>query len=126
MPRDATVACGTCEAPARRLWSFARHPPFTRVEAAGWAVLDRCPDCLRLWCSVAYEPHAAFTFWAAWDDSAASWRQSATGEGAIRYFEWHEAVLAAEYPRLAPAEQDAVDEWRRRAYGRTPLDRRRD
>jgi len=41
--------------------------------------------------------------------------------------EWHEAVLVLveDYATLPGEEKEAVEAWRRRAYGRTPIDERK-
>jgi hypothetical protein len=47
----------------------------------------------------------------------------AKNEG-LPYYEWHEAVLVEEYKNLPAEEQQAVESWRRRAYGTTAIDGR--
>jgi hypothetical protein len=122
--RQKNTMCTTCEYPARRLWSFHSHPRFVKVRSEGWGVIESCPECGQLWCEVMHEPHSAFSFWAAWPGSQEEWAAVLKIEEGLPYYEWHDAVLTEDYPKLPPNEKDAVDAWRRRAYGLTPIDSR--
>lgn len=117
--------CSTCQFPARRLWTFQKHPKFVPVQSDGWAIIERCPACGQLWCRVAYEPHSAFSFWAAWPKKQEDWLRLLQSDEGLPYYEWHEAVLIEDYGKLPGEEKEAVEAWRRRAYGRTPIDERK-
>lgn len=117
--------CSTCEFPSRRVWTFQEHPEFASEHRDGWAQLDRCPECNQLWCRVGYEPYASFAFWAAWPSTKEAWINVLNRDNGLPYYEWHEAVVVEEHMNLTKAERDAVEAWRRRAYGHTPIDERK-
>lgn len=117
--------CPTCEYPARRLWTFHRHPAFVETRGEDGAEWATCPACAQPWCEVMYEPHAAFSFWAAWPGNMAQWQDLRGKAGGVPFHEWHEAVIVEDYATLPAGEQAAVEAWRRRAFGLTPIDHRR-
>lgn len=117
--------CSTCEFPARRLWTYHKHPAFVEEQSDGWAVMDKCPVCGQLWCEVMYEPHAAFSFWAAWPKKKEEWLALLKKNEGLPCYEWHEAVIVEDYAKLPVEEREAVEAWRRRAYGLTPIDSRK-
>ncbi len=45
-------------------------------------------------------------------------------DNGLPYYEWHEAVVVEEHEKLPKAERDAIEAWRNRALGRTPIDER--
>ena len=117
--------CSTCEFPMRRLWTFDKHPKFIEDQSEGWAIIEKCPECGQLWCEVMYEPHGAFSFWAAWPKTKEDWLALLKKDEGLPYYEWHEAVICEDYTKLPPEEKEAVEAWRRRAYGLTPIDHRK-
>ena len=118
--------CITCEFPSRRLWTYKRHPKFASVHLEGWAAIEKCPECSQLWCEVAYEPHSAFSFWAAWPAKKEDWLAIIKRkDDGIPYYEWHEAMVVENYLKLSEEEIEAVEAWRMRAYQLTPIDSRK-
>ncbi len=86
--------------------------------------MAKCSPCSQLWCEVAYEPFASFSFWAAWPWDVDAWLNLLTKNEGLAYYEWHEAVLVEEHENLSKEEREAVEFWRRRSSGRTPIDHR--
>lgn len=117
--------CSTCEFPVRRLWTFHKHPKFVDDHSEGRAIIEKCPTCSQLWCEVMYEPHGAFSFWAAWPKKKEDWLALLGRDEGLPYNEWHEAVIVEDYAKLPEEEKAAVEAWRRRAYGLTPIDQRK-
>lgn len=94
------------------------------MQSDGWAVIEKCPSCAQLWCQVAYEPFSSFSFWAAWPKSVEDWLALLKKENGLPYYEWHEAVLLEDHKKLPADERKAVEAWRQRARGLTPIDHR--
>lgn len=110
--------CDTCDGSLRRLWSGARNPQIPIVETAGYMSLARCPECGRLWVSVAEGPGFSVIFVAAWPATVEAWRRLVLVDEGRPVYEWHAAVAREDWHSLPGVEQHFVDEYRWRTYRR--------
>jgi hypothetical protein len=107
--------CETCGEPTRLLWTYENYPRLQDVKVGNWVSLQCCPQCGRLWCSIAHEPYAGFTFLTAWPYDVQSWLD-VHGDDGTKLHEWHDAVIREEWKTLSEVEREAIERWRDRTY----------
>jgi hypothetical protein len=110
------MACSSCEAPTRRLWTFGHHPQFKQVSVGNWTTLEKCIECAALWVCVPHEPFGSCPFWTLWPSDVSRWRSLVARENGLIIHEWHNAVLRGSWQSLSALELTHVEWWRNRTY----------
>jgi hypothetical protein len=115
--------CAECQAPGRSVWRpIEGRPIFNKVEQRGWFGLSECHLCGVLWMSAPYEPYASFVHLVSWPHSKAQWSPIAQMEDGKVISSWCDSEIKLAFPNLDEADRAAIEDHRRRSYGRAPID----
>ena len=116
--------CAECQAPARAVWPPVQgRPVFNKVEQRGWFGLSECPLCGVLWVSAPYEPYASFVYLVRWPHSKNQWSSVADLEQGKIISSWCDSEIRLAFAHMDKADIAAMEEHRRRSYGRAPIDK---
>jgi hypothetical protein len=99
------------------------QPAFERLSGKNWLTLARCCACHQLWVGIPYEPYASFIYQVAWSDRADNWSALVERDEGKGVVDWAEAQIKATWQQLESADRAAIEQHRRRSFGRNPIDR---
>jgi hypothetical protein len=120
---DSRPVCAACGGPGKLVDapSIAR-PHSYHAEAGEWFTLVLCIDCGAYGVQAPYEPYASFIYSVRWPYSRDFRCHIGRNGGDILVGRWCDYKIRQAWPTMSEEERLAVENHRKRSYGRNPVD----